>query len=180
MGDGNISVTVDRNPQTPEKASLLEARQNNEKMAQDLDAVRNKARDSLSNTPVAGQDARNNERAELPEEPEENLESIDVELPNGMIVNFGPPSDISLTMRIIRLIGDQAAEALTNRVYRILLSVRSVDGVPVTPITNTIEADKLANRLGDAGLDVLSIVMLTYWKAARAKDLKILKKNQRK
>ena len=172
--DRPVSITINRNPDAapaPTDSTLADARQ----------ATRD-ARARLSET-VEQQKAAPAvpDAPELPPyEPDEDLESVEVQLPNGLLVEFGPPRDVSLTMRIIKILGDNASSDLIGGVYRILLSVRSVNGKPVTPITNSIEAEKLANQLGDAGIDILVMVSKTHWKPIRLSQLPVIKKNQRK
>jgi hypothetical protein len=162
-----LTVKIDRNPEAPKKPDMLKAREENQRLRELAEE-----RQRFDVPAIDGP-------AEMPE-PEEDLESVEVQLPNGLVVEFGPPSDVSLTMRIIRVLGDSASSPVASAVYRILFSIRTVNGTAVTPITNSIEAEKLANKIGDGGIDILSMVMNTYWKPLRMNQLPVLKKNQRK
>lgn len=161
-----LTVTVDRNPKAAPEDNLAE--QIRSKRAEvhakydEIEAI--KAPPPVDDTI----------------EPVEDLDSVELDLPNGMRVEFGPPSGISLSMRIIRLLGEQSSNSLAVGILRILMCVRSINGAPVAPITTQIDADKMANRIGDDGIDILSTVYAQYWKPVRQNDLKLIKKNLRR
>lgn len=172
MSDGEkpITLTINRNPETPAAptdSTLSDAREATRAARAALAETVNEQKSAPAPAPAAQE-----------HEVDEDLESVEVQLPNGLVVEFGPPSGISLTMKIIKLLGD--APDIATSVYRILLCVRSVNGKPVTPITNTIEAEKLANQLGDVGIDILAMVSKAHWKPIRLAQLPVIKKNQRK
>jgi hypothetical protein len=115
---------------------------------------------------------------QAPASPREDLESIEFTLPNGMQVVFGPPKGISLTYRIIAMMNGIDTGVAHQRVLRSLLCVRSIDTVPVT-INNDIDANALANRIGDGGIELLNFYLNEYWPPLRRNELPMLKKNQR-
>ena len=162
------TLTIDRNPSTiPVDTAMQDAREATRAAREKLEQVQ--AAPPIKQTPAE----------QPPHEPIEDVESVEVQLPNGMVVEFGPPRDISLTMRVIKLLGDDAG-SMQGMIYQLLLSIRSINGTPVPPITNTIEGEKLANKIGDAGIDILLGVKNEYWKPIRVSQLPILKKNLRK
>ena len=113
-----------------------------------------------------------------PPTPREDLESIEFELPNGMQIVFGPPKGISLTYRIIAMMNGVDTGIAHQRVLRSLLCVRSIDGTAVT-LNNDIDANALANRIGDGGIELLNFYLNEYWPPIRRNELPLLKKNQR-
>ncbi len=114
---------------------------------------------------------------EIPEVTE-HLSSIEVELPGDIRVKFGPPPGVSLTMRIINLAGQRDLGMQASMMLRVLLSVQEVNGVPKI-ITNLLDAQKLANDLGDHALDLLSILFVQYWRTPSLQALRVVKKNPR-
>lgn len=166
-----ITLTINRAPDTPIDSTMADAREaTRQARAKLTDAVAEQKAESA--TPEVSD--------KVPYEPDEDLESVEVKLPNGLLVEYGPPRNISLTMRVIKLLGESAESGVTAGIYRILLSIRTIDGVPAAPITSTIDAEKLANRIGDAGIDILTMVHHTHWKPLRLTALPVVKKNQRK
>ena len=113
-----------------------------------------------------------------PSAPREMLDSVVLQTPVGEI-EFGPPSGVSLTMRIALMTGESNPNRVMNAMYRTLMCVRKIDGAAVTPITNDVEAQYLANKLTDPVLDYLFEVLRENWPAPDSKDLQVLRKNKR-
>jgi hypothetical protein len=113
-----------------------------------------------------------------PAPPREPVDSIELTLPNGRAVVYGPPVDVALTLRIIDICGDDAS-ASKVAVVRSLLCVRQVDGKPVAPLASMVDVQKLANMVGDDGLDVLYLLHNTTWPPLTIRDLPAIKKNMR-
>ena len=162
-----MKVTVDRNP----KANEAQDR------ADDIRAKRAKLHQKFEEREAV--EKAEPVTLEAPEAPDENLESIEAELPDGSIVEFGPPSGISLSMKIIRILGERAANEVEANILRVLMCVRSIDGVKQSSITTQIDAEKLANKIGDDGLQILAALYRLNWKPVTTKDLKVVKKNLR-
>lgn len=110
--------------------------------------------------------------------PVEQVDSIVLSTPRGEI-EFGPPSGVSLTLRVATMMGEDNPNRIQSAMLRVLMSVRSIDGQPVAQITSMVGAQGLANRLGDPLLDYLYTVMLEYWPPYRRGDLQVLRKNKR-
>lgn len=150
----------------------------------DAEAIRARRReihkkfDDQQGQPDAGAPLSEAEPAEAPELPED-LESVELQLPNGAVVEFGPPPGISLQMRLARMLGSENANLVAQGLYRILMCVRSINGQKVPAITTKLEAERVANLVGDNGIDILSITYHTYWPPPKVNDLPVVKKNQR-
>ena len=119
----------------------------------------------------------------LPER--ENIDSIEIPLRDGRVVEYGPPSGISLSERIARLFSTRSAAeggpdpGITEyRLTRLLMGVRSIDGKPVQ-INNLIDRTRIANRLGDEALDLINYFDSQYWPPLRNSELPLVKKNLR-
>lgn len=110
-------------------------------------------------------------------QPREDIESIEVALLDGRKVLFGPPKGVSLTMRIAMSIPD--ATMIIDRLARVLMSVRSIDGKPPPVIANMMDLTKAANEIGDVGMDELNFWYDKYWGNLRVSDAQVLKKNLR-
>lgn len=111
--------------------------------------------------------------------PREDVESIEVELHDKRKVVLGPPSGVSLTMRIAMTIPDATTNPVVDKLARLLLSVRSVDGKVPIPIANIVDLTKMANVIGDVGVDELNFWYDRHWGNVRISDLQLLKKNLR-
>lgn len=112
------------------------------------------------------------------EAPREPIDSLVIQTPVGTI-EFGPPAGVSLTMRIATMMGEANPNRLQSTMLRTLMSVRSVDGQKVTPITSMVEATYLANQLTDPVVDYLFLMLMDHWPPPRAGELQVLRKNKR-
>lgn len=116
---------------------------------------------------------------------DENLESVEVGIPpnpfqpKGATVLFGPPAGVSMTMRILQLLGTRQVNQNTIGVLKVLLSVRRIDDWQAPAITNLMDAQRMANKIGDTALDILSMTYVQCWPTIQIDQLPILKKNQR-
>jgi hypothetical protein len=110
---------------------------------------------------------------------QEPLESIELQLPNGLEVEYGPPSGISITMKLIRMFGDSGWTTPRGTLYRVLMGVRRINGEAVNPINSIIDGEKLANRIGDEGMEILIRVQSQYWRPTPQVDMLVVKKNPR-
>ncbi len=115
--------------------------------------------------------------------PKERVESLLIRAPvNGAPaeIEFGPPSGISLSMRLATISGEKNPNRMELYLLRTLMHVRKINGDPVTPINSQVEATFLANMLGDDTLNFLFDTMLETWPPAGKGDLQILSKNLRR
>jgi hypothetical protein len=116
-----------------------------------------------------------------PVEPRENVETIEVTMPapDGRLFVFGPPDGVSLTTRISMMYAGQPISQGVELITRCCMSVRSIDGKAVQPIANRVDVAKVANLIGDNGLDVLGYMLQKYWPPVVLAELPAVKKNLR-
>jgi hypothetical protein len=107
----------------------------------------------------------------------EALASVELTLPNGMVVLYGPRPGVSITMRLVHMFGDADWTNPTASLFRVLMSVQELNGKSVN-VTSRIEGEKLANLLGDSGIDTLFRAQAKYFKSPDQIDLLVIKKNQ--
>jgi hypothetical protein len=110
--------------------------------------------------------------------PREDLDSVEFELPDGRTIILGPPPGIALQIRISNMLGPKL-DAYTAALYRALLSVRQVGSELTRPLVNEVDAQALANKIGEDGVDLCILAMNKYWPPVTTKDLRIVKKNPR-
>lgn len=133
------------------------------------------ARDGIVNRPSAVLATAIEEEAET--QPIEDIESVEVQLPNGRIVLFGPPATPA-SLRVAQMLGTQASGLLVT-IVSTLLYVREIDGQAVRPVGDLVTAQAMLNQLGDDGLDILGAVYQECWPALTRSALPILKKKYR-
>lgn len=114
-----------------------------------------------------------------PPKPREPVESVEVKLLDGRLVVFGPPADVSLTMRIATTIPEATTNPLIERLARVCMSVRSIDGQQVRPIGNMVDMRVMANTIGDQGIEILHYWFNEYWGEIKLSELQLIKKNLR-
>jgi hypothetical protein len=168
--DAELTVSTKAEPKAPERAAR------DEKNAA-LMASAQRMREA--NTAAA-------ETAETPEPPppREDVESIEVELTDKRRVVLGPPVGVSLTMRIAMSIPEALNNPVVDKLARLCMSIRSVaekDGAPLAPkpISNMLDLRRMADTIGDVGMDELNFWYDRHWGNVRISDLQLLKKNLR-
>lgn len=107
----------------------------------------------------------------------EDVESIEITLPDGRVVEFGPPPGVSLTMRVATFpdLPQRAAPVL-----QVLLCVRSLNGEPVRALNSMVDMQRLSNQLGDSVIDLLARLYVDLWPPLTVSDLPTIKKNLRR
>lgn len=123
-----------------------------------------------------GDQEKPDDQAEVP--PREDIDTIELTLPDGRMVVFGPPNGVSLTMRISMLLGERQTETM-HSLARVCMCVRSLDGKPLPPIGNMVDLQKACNILGDAALDLLGFQLTLCWPPMLLGELPNVKKNLR-
>lgn len=118
------------------------------------------------------------EQPAAPSPPREPVESIELMLPNGRAVEYGPPHDVSLSLRIVDILGDETAAAKVV-IVRTVLCVRKIDGRKPPGVANMVDVQKIANMISDDGLDILYVLHNTHWPPITSRDLPAVKKNLR-
>lgn len=111
--------------------------------------------------------------------PREDIATVELALPDGRQVVFGPPDGVSLTTRIAMMRAGQPPSEPLDMITRCCLCVRSINGKPPPVLSNQVDVAKLANQLGDNALDILAFVLSQYWPAVKLSELQIVKKNLR-
>lgn len=114
-----------------------------------------------------------------PAAPREDVESVELQMPDGRKVLFGPPPGISLMLRVSQILGPAVQDLMLNGLTRTLLCIREVDGKSPAPLRTAMDVQKAALRWGDPGLNYLMTVYAKYWPAVSVDDLPVLKKNLR-
>jgi len=118
------------------------------------------------------------EQKPAPHVARENVESLEIKLPDGRIVVFGPPNGVALQMRIANMLGNDLTQ-FNAMLVKSMLSVRSIDGQPPGAVTNMVEVQRVANLLGEDGVDLLMLALNQYWPPVTTAELQIVKKNLR-
>jgi hypothetical protein len=114
-----------------------------------------------------------------PPEPREDLDSIEIQLPDGRMVEFGPPPGLSLTTKIAQMTAGRDQSQALEMIARVCLCVRSIDGRKRADISSMVDVHKVANALGDNALDGLAVLLAKTWPGVKVSELLIIKKNQR-
>lgn len=109
----------------------------------------------------------------------EDVESVEIELLDKRKVVLGPPPGISLTMRIAMTIPDATTNPVVDKLARLCMSVRLINGEKPRAITNIVDLTAVANTIGDVGIDELNFWYEKHWGTLRISDLQLLKKNLR-
>ncbi|HTI81732.1 MAG TPA: hypothetical protein VL614_14890 [Acetobacteraceae bacterium] len=142
-------------------------------------AMAEQARKEARSGKVAGQAEADQEKAEDQTlEPREPIDSLTFELPNGCIVEFGPPVGESLTVKMLQIYGNRDFSRAEEDITWTMCCLRTVDEKPVR-IGNTIDRDKWITVIGDEGLGILRTTLNRYWPPLRRYDLKIIEKKMR-
>lgn len=178
-------LVINRSPPDPGKAGkLTQAAADNEVVAAQI-VERRKQIHRQAKLDAAGIGANAEVEDPKPAPERENIESIEIPLQDGRVIEYGPPAGISLSDRIARLYSGRPATdggpdpGLTEyRLTRLLMGVRSIDGQPVA-VNNLIDRTKLANRLGDQAIDLLNLFDSRHWPPLMESELPAIKKNLR-
>lgn len=176
---GEFKLSINRNPgEAPKTGKLAEAKAAREEAAGLIRARRAQIheRHKLEQSQLDEDDAADRDRPKEPLPERENIESIEFTLPNGLEIEYGPPAGVSLLARLTDFFGDRDPTVAQHRLARILMCVRKIGGKDVAPITNEIAKTKLANRIGDDGLDIIMYYDRTYWPPLMKAELPVVKK----
>lgn len=139
-------------------------------------AIREKAKREAQTGEFAG--AEPEAEADAPFEPREQIDHVEVELPRGQIIEFGPPSSVALTTKLLTFFGGRDPSRGEETITQVILCVRSINGRPVE-VRDVISRDKIINEIGDDGVAILASVYRQYWPPATANDVKVIKKVSR-
>ena len=171
-------VKVDRNPgASPEEGPLQQAAAAKSVNAEELMKRRKKIHQQAARE--ENERKLDDEIAEAPRPPREDLASVEVSLPNGMVVEIGPTPGVALTMRLLHYYGANEFSMADEAITRALMCVRAIDGDPYPTITSPMDRDRLGHRLGDEGIAVVVTTYRTYWPPLVLSELPVLKKTPR-
>lgn len=185
MAQSEARLVIDRNPPDPSKAGKLTQAAADARVVGDQ--IRERRRQIHEQAKVDASGAGLGPEVETKPAPErEDIESIEITLRDGRVIEYGPPGNISLSDRIARLYSTRTlAEGgpdpgITEyRLTRLLMGVRAINGKPVHAITNLIERTRLANQLGDQAIDLLNLFDNRHWPPLQESELPVVKKNLR-
>ena len=109
----------------------------------------------------------------------EDVEAIELQLTDGRRVWVGPPPGVSLKMRMMTGFGHMSLSPQSETRIHALMCVQSIDGVRVAPVVTMLDAQKLANDLGDNTVDILVEAYIQHWPPPRMADLVVIQKKMR-
>lgn len=174
-------ITVNRDAAAVQ-AAIEEANRLPEEQAHALRKRRAELRERARAEAASGQFAGADDAAQDEMEdvaPREDVVAVVVALPDGRQVEFGPPQGVSLTMRIMTAFGQQQMSPTSEVRMKTLMCVRAIGGVPVRAIGNIVDAQRIANELGDEAIDLLTEAYIEYWPPPRRTDLRVIQKKMR-
>ena len=141
-------------------------------------ALREKARAEAVSGQFAGAEPQDGaEDVTVP--PREDVAAVIIALPDGREVEFGPPAGVSLTMRLMTGFAQMPMTAANEVWLKTLMCVRTINGGAVRAVGNIVDAQKLANDIGDEALALLTEAYLQFWPPPRRADLKVIQKKMR-
>lgn len=115
----------------------------------------------------------------VPPPAREDLETIEFTAPNGMVIVYGPRTDISLIDRIARIYSGREHSMTEFRITRVLMGIRFINGTPPTTVVDEITRTKIANQVGDDVIDLLLYFDRINWPPLQQSELPLLKKKLR-
>jgi hypothetical protein len=186
MSQPEARIVINRNPEDPAKAPKFAAATANAKVVGDQIRERRRQIHQQAKVDSAGAGLGPATEDPVPAPPREDIESIEITLPDGRVVEYGPPNNISLSDRIARLYSTRTAveggpdPGITEyRLTRLLMGVRTIGGKAVPAVTNLVERTRMANQLGDQAIDLLNLFDNRHWPPLRESELPVVKKNLR-
>lgn len=185
MSGTEARITINRSPPDPDKpGKMTKANADNKVVAEQIRQRRAQIHTQAKTDAANMADVPQEDQPAAPER--ENIESIEIPLRDGRVVEYGPPNNISLSDRIARLYsarpvveGGPDPGITEYRLTRILMGVRAIDGKSTRSIVNLVDRTHLANRLGDEAIDLLLLFDREYWPPLQISELPVVKKNLR-
>lgn len=107
------------------------------------------------------------------------VDYVEVDLPDGRKIEYGPPPNVSLSMQTAIILGAASANPTLNTIAQVCLSVRKIDGHPIRAIGDLLGIQKLANILGDRAIDILFKVDRDTWPPLQLDDMPAVRKTFR-
>lgn len=106
----------------------------------------------------------------------EEVEELELELPDGRTVVMAPPPAGQLFYKIAQVLQGDYNSAIMQATLRMFMHIRSIDGRALPAISSAVDLVKQMNEFGEATLDLLTYVTQTNWPPFTVGDLKIVKK----
>lgn len=168
-------IVINRDPPDPNKVGRLT------QAADTADQIRDRRKQIHAQAKLDNTGSGIAAQAEAPPPPpvREDLETIEFTAPNGLLIEYGPRHDISLTDRIARLYSGRDPTVSEFRLTRILMGIRSLNGSPPATIVDEISRTKLANQVGDEVIDLLMYYDRIHWPPLQQSELPVLRKKLR-
>src|SRR5690242_20536902 len=130
-------ITINRNPDAPATGSKFNpARQSNEAVGEQIRRRRKKIHDQARVDAAVAEQAEEAAKEATPPPPREDIDTIEVTLRNGLTLEYGPPTGISLLDRIARFYGGRDPSVSEFRLTRILMGIRTINGRTIAPVSN--------------------------------------------
>jgi hypothetical protein len=171
-------ITINRQPDTPGAAPMGQAaagqKANRDDILRRRKQIHEQARADLSPSSVPA-----DEPPMAPPPHRENVETIEFTAPNGMTIEYGPRSDISTIDRVSRIYAGRDTSRSEYLLTRILLGIRTINGVPPTTIVDEVTRTKMANQVGDEVIDLLIYYDHEHWPPLLTTELPLVKKKLR-
>ena len=107
----------------------------------------------------------------------ERIKSLELQLPNGRVVEMSAPSE-SCAFVIANLLGEKLND-MALAYAKSFMYVSKIDGQSVVRPTSQHDLQEMANRFGDDGTDIVLNAYGTYWPPVSPAALPVIKKNLR-
>lgn len=111
-----------------------------------------------------------------PVPPHEDVEAIEMTLPSGKVVEYGPRRGSNLSWDVAALMGDQSTNGMLAGVIKVVLCIRSIDGKAYQKPGEMILAKKIANMFDERDLDTMYAIHGEVWPPLRRAQLPLVKK----
>lgn len=113
--------------------------------------------------------------------PPEDVQSIQIELPDGRTVDLERPPAGTLNLRIALIAGNgpETMSGMFLSIARAMAHITHIDGEPAPVLDSKVELIKLQNLLGEDGVDAVTIAVNETWPPMQRSQLKIVKKTLR-
>ena len=173
-----INHSLNKAPENPQAEAARKQREETSKTVRARrEQIRQQAREDVAGT------ASPQPKDPTPAPPRENIETIEFSLSDGRVIEYGPPLGVSLQDRILRMYSGRAIQdggpdpgISEYRMTRVLMGVRTVAGKAAT-CNDLVQRTRLANLIGDEGLDLLHYFDRLHWPPMTEAELPVVRKN---
>ena len=103
-------------------------------------------------------------------------DTVRFQIPDGPVVEMGPPSGGTMR-RAIKLMEDMESNSVLMLGHiKAMLYVRTVNGEAVGALSNKVDLQRLGDKLGDRGEELVMVAYGTYWPSFTEESLPVIKK----